>query len=121
MAVQILGQKFLQILKNPARLHFGRHGIKMTNPFRHFSPFRNNESAFNVLSSYFSAAAFFHKLHLARIKYENKNSILHDNDHFKIIHPSRRHNLPPTLEIIIGNFRKKIQNFPKFSKMSPKF
>ena len=46
---------------------------------------------------------------------------------FRPIYPSRRHNSPPTLEMIIRNFPKKfktVNNFPKCStifKISPKF
>ena len=32
------------------------------------------------------------------------------------INPSRRHDLPPILEIIIRNIAKKIRTFPKFSQ-----
>ena len=37
-----------------------------------------------------------------------------------LMYPSRRHNLPPTLEIIIRSFPKN-PNFPKISELFPEF
>ena len=41
--------------------------------------------------------------------------------YFETIYPSRGHNLPPTLEIIIRNFPKKNPKFSKISSASPLF